>query len=124
LEITWNSWDVTTTPAGHKNKLVIGTNTQVSLSVDSKEEADHIYEALSSTSTQPMKEMFWGSYFGYFTDSFGVQWMIDCPLAPKDKDEMVRKVVKDIRSATRTVNAAADQLEKLYEPASKKTKQK
>src|SRR5687767_7261282 len=25
----------------------------------------------------PLQDMFWGSYFGSFTDKFGVQWMVD-----------------------------------------------
>jgi len=26
--------------------------------------------------TMPMNETFWGSYFGMFTDKFGISWMI------------------------------------------------
>ncbi|MFK5857541.1 MAG: VOC family protein, partial [Bacteroidota bacterium] len=26
--------------------------------------------------TMPMNTTFWGSYFGMFTDQFGIQWMV------------------------------------------------
>jgi len=25
-----------------------------------------------------MQDMFWGAYFGSFTDRFGVRWMVNC----------------------------------------------
>jgi PhnB protein len=26
----------------------------------------------------PLKDMFWGSYFGSLTDKFGIKWMFNC----------------------------------------------
>lgn len=26
----------------------------------------------------PPQQMFWGAYFGSFTDRFGVRWMLNC----------------------------------------------
>ena len=62
---------------GHK--LVVGNNNYISLSPDSREEADHIFNGLSAGGTveMPMADMFWGDYFGSFKDKFGVQWMIN-----------------------------------------------
>ena len=55
-----------------------GNNNYISLSVDSRTEADRIFEGLSAGGNieMPMSEMFWGDYFGSFIDKFGVCWMI------------------------------------------------
>ena len=62
--------------AGHK--LTPGNNYYISLHVDSKQEADRVFNALSTGGTVEMalEEMFWGDYFGSFKDKFGIQWMI------------------------------------------------
>ena len=56
----------------------IGNNFSVSVSADSKDEADRIFRDLSAggQQTMPMQDTFWGSYFGMFTDKFAVNWMI------------------------------------------------
>jgi len=61
---------------GHK--LTFGNNTHLTLGVSSKEEADTLFGKLSDGGkiAVPMTDMFWGAYFGMFTDKFGVQWMI------------------------------------------------
>ncbi|MCE2496968.1 MAG: VOC family protein [Flavobacteriales bacterium] len=55
----------------------VGTNMSVSLDIDTREEADRLFDELSKDGkvTMPMNETFWGSYFGLCTDEFGVQWM-------------------------------------------------
>lgn len=55
-----------------------GNNFSVSISTDSKEEADRLYKGLSEggKQTMPMSKTFWSSYFGMFTDKFGINWMI------------------------------------------------
>ena len=62
---------------GHK--LNIGNNNYISLSVDSREDADRIFNGLSAGGEieMPMEDMFWGDYFGSFKDKFGVCWMIN-----------------------------------------------
>ena len=62
---------------GHK--LVVGDNISLSLSPDSKEEADRLWNALKEggDATMPMMDMFWGSYFGMAKDKFGINWMIN-----------------------------------------------
>lgn len=55
-----------------------GSNFSISLSVGTKEEADRCFKELSAKGkiTMPMGNTFWGSYFGMFTDKFGINWMI------------------------------------------------
>jgi PhnB protein len=26
----------------------------------------------------PLQDMFWGAYYGSFTDRFGIHWMVNC----------------------------------------------
>jgi PhnB protein len=57
----------------------LGNNFSVSINADSKEEADKLFNALSSGGqvTMPMDQTFWGAYFGMFTDKFGINWMVN-----------------------------------------------
>lgn len=59
-------------------ETVIGNNFSLSLSVDNKEEADHLHQQLAEggSVTMPMGDTFWGDYFGMCTDKFGINWMI------------------------------------------------
>jgi PhnB protein len=61
---------------GHK--LNAGNNFSLSLNVDSKAEADKIFNALSAGGKTEMElqDSPWGSYFGMFADKFGIQWMM------------------------------------------------
>ncbi len=63
--------------AGHV--LHVGNNNYISLSPDSREEADRIFNGLSAGGKieMPMADMFWGDYFGSFADKYGVCWMIN-----------------------------------------------
>ena len=60
-------------------QATFGTNSSISVSVDSRPEADRIYNALSRGGkiNMPMADMFWGAYYGMLTDRFGVQWMVN-----------------------------------------------
>lgn len=55
-----------------------GNNISISITTDSKENADHYFNGLSAggTVTMPMNQTFWGDYFGMFTDKFGINWMV------------------------------------------------
>ena len=57
---------------------VVGNNFSISINTDSKSEADRFFKELSTGGkvTMPMGDTFWGSYFGMFTDKFGINWMI------------------------------------------------
>ncbi|MES2881315.1 MAG: VOC family protein [Bacteroidota bacterium] len=59
-------------------KVIQGTDIQISISADSKTEADKLFTGLSAGGqvTMPMSDTFWGSYFGMFKDKFGIGWMI------------------------------------------------
>ncbi|MNR14253.1 hypothetical protein D3C85_1307200 [compost metagenome] len=56
-----------------------GGNFSVSVNVESKEEADRIFNGLSAGGNvfMPMDNTFWGAYFGMFTDKFDVNWMVN-----------------------------------------------
>lgn len=55
-----------------------GNNFSISISTDSKENADKFFQGLSTggQTTMPMEKTFWGDYFGMLTDKFGINWMI------------------------------------------------
>ena len=61
----------------------IGNNTTLCLDVDSKEEADRLYGALSEGGSErsPMADMPWGAYWGVVLDRYGIRWMINYTLA-------------------------------------------
>lgn len=62
---------------GHK--LHVGNNNYISISTDSREEADRLFKDLSKGGKveMPMQDQFWGDYFGSFSDKFGIGWMIN-----------------------------------------------
>ena len=63
---------------------VAGNNVSINLMPDTKAEADALFAALSKGGTVgcPMQDMFWGDYFGFLTDKFGINWMVNCPCQP------------------------------------------
>lgn len=69
--------------AGHE--LNVGNNNYISVTPDSREEADRIFNGLSvgGKIEMPLEDMFWGDYFGSFEDKFGVRWMINYSANPK-----------------------------------------
>lgn len=62
-------------------KLNKGNNMSINLGLDNKSEAKRIFEALAKGGvvTMDLQDMFWGDYFGSFTDKFGINWMVNCP---------------------------------------------
>jgi PhnB protein len=59
--------------------LTVGNNFYISISPESEEEADRLFNGLSAGGqvTMPLHKAFWGAYFGMFTDKFGIQWMVN-----------------------------------------------
>ena len=57
----------------------IGNNTTLCLDVDSRDEADRLYGALSEggSDASPMADMPWGSYWGVILDRYGIRWMLN-----------------------------------------------
>lgn len=60
-------------------QLVSGNNVYISLSPDSQEEADQLFNALAEGGKieMPLQQTFWGAYFGSLTDQFGIRWMVN-----------------------------------------------
>ncbi len=58
--------------------FVRGNNFSVSVSAESKGEADQIFKALAEGGkvTMPLENTFWGDYFGMLTDKFNINWMM------------------------------------------------
>ena len=52
---------------------------KISITTESKDEADKIFNGLSvgGQIEMPMGESPWGSYFGMFRDKYGIEWMIN-----------------------------------------------
>lgn len=55
------------------------TRSKISISAESKEEADKLFNGLSAGGQieMPIQDSPWGSYFGMFRDKFGFEWMVD-----------------------------------------------
>ncbi|MFZ4547354.1 MAG: VOC family protein [Bacteroidales bacterium] len=52
---------------------------KISISAESKEEADQLFNGLSADGKieMPIADSPWGSYFGMFRDKYGIEWMVD-----------------------------------------------
>ncbi len=52
---------------------------KISISAESKEEADKLFKGLSEGGKVEMTiaDSPWGSYFGMFRDKYGIEWMVD-----------------------------------------------
>lgn len=55
------------------------TRSKISISAESKEEADKLFNGLSAggNAEMPIADSPWGSYFGMFRDKYGIEWMVD-----------------------------------------------
>ncbi len=52
---------------------------KISISAESKEEADKLFNGLSAGGQveMPIGDSPWGSYFGMFRDKYGIEWMVE-----------------------------------------------
>ena len=59
-------------------RLSQGNNMHINLEPDTREEAKRLFDELSIDGKieMPIQDMFWGAYFGSFTDKYGINWMI------------------------------------------------
>ncbi|MDP3462720.1 MAG: VOC family protein [Bacteroidales bacterium] len=66
------------TGAAWAASFVQGNNFSISVTADSKPEADKLFKDLAAGGqiTMPLDNTFWGDYFGMLTDKFGINWMI------------------------------------------------
>lgn len=64
---------------------------KISISAESKEEADKLFKGLSEGGKieMPISDSPWGSYFGMFRDKYGIEWMVDYD--PKYKGQLLRR---------------------------------
>jgi PhnB protein len=85
-----------------KNSVLMGSDTpefmgrqnenenrsKISISTESKEEADSIFNGLSAGGNveMPIDDSPWGSYFGMFRDKYGIEWMVS--FDPQDKGKL------------------------------------
>lgn len=60
---------------------------KISISAESKEEADKLFNGLSAGGEveMPIGDSPWGSYFGMFRDKYGIEWMVDYDAKYKGK---------------------------------------
>ena len=59
--------------------LTQGNNMHICIEPETREEAQRIFAELSKGGniTMPLKDMFFGAYFGEFSDKFGINWLIN-----------------------------------------------
>lgn len=64
---------------GSEQGLVVGNHNIISISPESRQEADQLFKDLSAGGKveMPMHDAEWGDYFGMFKDRYGVSWMIN-----------------------------------------------
>ena len=66
---------------GHK--VNVGNNVTISLDIDSKDEAEKIYNQLLTNSPEnsgPLAPMPWGAMWGSCQDQYGIRWMVSSNL--------------------------------------------
>ncbi len=58
--------------------FVEGNNYSISISAESREEANKLFSGLSEGGKMemPLADAFWGDYFGILQDKFGIRWMV------------------------------------------------
>ena len=62
---------------------------KISVSAESREEADKIFNGLSEGGQveMPIADSPWGSYFGMFRDKYGIEWMVEYDANSMEKDK-------------------------------------
>ncbi|MEB2778143.1 SRPBCC domain-containing protein [Algoriphagus sp. D3-2-R+10] len=56
-----------------------GNNMHINLEPESQEETQRLFDELSVDGKieMPLQDMFWGAYYGSFTDKYGINWMVN-----------------------------------------------
>lgn len=59
-------------------QTIVGNNITLSITAESKADADRFFNTLSEggKASMPMANTFWGDYFGMCQDKFSINWMI------------------------------------------------
>lgn len=70
----------TDAPASMGFALSAGNNMYIMLEPDTRAETKRLFDALSAGGkvSMPLQDMFWGAYYGSFTDQYGISWMVNC----------------------------------------------
>ncbi|MBX3239414.1 MAG: VOC family protein [Chitinophagaceae bacterium] len=70
---------------------VAGNNFSITINGNDRAEADRLFSRLSEGGkiTLPMDHTFWGSYYGLFTDKFGINWMINFSEDSQGKNNLI-----------------------------------
>ena|SRR5689334_15603308 len=60
-------------------KIVMGDNISISITLDDEAETTRIFDALSENGNiiMPLSKEFWSELFGICRDKFGIQWMLN-----------------------------------------------
>ncbi len=55
-----------------------GNNMHINLEPESRSETERLFNELSAGGKieMPLQDMFWGAYFGHFTDKYGINWFV------------------------------------------------
>lgn len=61
-------------------KVIQGNNMHINLEPETRVETKRLFDALSEGGNivMPLEDMFWGGYYGSFTDKYGINWMFNC----------------------------------------------
>jgi PhnB protein len=64
--------------------IMMGNNFFITVDTESEEETTRLFNGLSQGGhiSMPLAHQFWGSFFGMFTDKFGIQWMLSYATQP------------------------------------------
>jgi len=56
-----------------------GNNMHINIEPESREETTRLFDELSEGGhiNMPLEDMFWGAYYGSFTDKYGINWMLN-----------------------------------------------
>ena len=70
----------TDAPESMGMKVIPGNHVHINLEPETRKETKRLFDALSAGGkvTMELQDMFWGAYYGSFTDKFGINWMVNC----------------------------------------------
>jgi PhnB protein len=63
----------------YADEFTQSNNISLSISADSKQEADKVFNGLAEGGevSMPLADTFWGAYFGMFKDKYGINWLVN-----------------------------------------------
>jgi len=61
---------------------VVGNNFTIAIEGESRAHCDEMFAGLSEGGTvkMPLADMFWGAYYGMWTDRYGINWLVNYTL--------------------------------------------